>query len=1017
MNEVTIMILNELKQLVNRFDSQYIELCKVKNKYNEHATRTDYIDPLFELLGWDIINKKSKSLTARDVIPEFNASANDRPDYRFAINGNFKFFLEAKKVSVKILENPDPAFQTRSYGWSQKALISVLTNFEYLLIYDATINPNPTDNTQIGLLKNYHYTEYVSKWDEICELLSYENVRNGSIEANFEHLLDQASAKPIDEHFLELINKWRLDIAYDMYNADDTLDEVYINESVQKFINQMIFLRICEDKNLPIYHNLKGSLDNKEDAKEEIMKILQEAELIYNSGIFEDTEVIEFISEETLNNIISSLYYPISPYAFSILEPSILGDIYELFLTEMIGIVNGDISLIKKDKGLNRDIVTTPLEIVKVMVDKALKPYCENKSLNQLLELKIADISCGSGIILIEAFEYLVNKTYEWSLKNAPENLIVASNDEKKLKVEIKIKILTNCIFGIDIDDYAVEVTKFSLLLKLINDEDVHSLNNKLRILPKLDGNIKTGNALIDIEMLPDNLPIEKKYVIMPFNWNFKDDVTNFDVIIGNPPYVTPKDMKKSLLKEEIIIYKKNYQSTYKQFDKYFVFLERAIEKLKNNGSIVYIIPNKFTKIEAGINLRGIITENNWLKDYTDFGSLQLFRGSSKRAKSLTTYSSIVHLVKDSQNVFKFDRVKDKQKWINGYYENSQENSYFISAENIDMNRWVLPANSNEKDLLEKIQKVSQPLEQIADAFNGIQTSAERPPIYWFSNDEIINETVDYFTVKKEKLHPGREFHIEKAIIKPFYKATKGKEKNLGSYDVVNTNKFLIFPYDINGKLYPMDIMESEFPGTWEYFVANYEFLVPKQVNPSKKRDVNGATSETWYQYGRNQALKKFNNNPKLIVGVLSSKPFYYLDTQDMFIASGGTAGNCAITMQEGNEYSLEFLQAVLTHPLIEWYISMTASEFDNNFHAKGTALLKKLPIVKVDFNDAKKVSQYNEIVCMSREIYNINNSLNEERLPRKRKTMLLADKEEKINKIQSTIISLYDLEGWERLI
>lgn len=1014
MNRVKKMNLKELEQLVERFDSQYKELCKVKNKYNEHATRTDYIDPLFELLGWDIINKKNKSITARDVIPEFNASAKDRPDYRFAINGNLKFFLEAKKVSVKVLENPDPAFQTRSYGWSQKALISVLTNFEYLLIYDTTINPNPEDNPHVGLLKNYHYTEYVSKWDEISKLLAYENVRNGSIEENFEHLLDQASAKPIDEHFLELINKWRLDIAYDMYNADDSLDEVYINENVQKFINQMIFLRICEDKNLPIYHNLKDSLENEEDAKAEILKILQEAELKYNSGIFEDTEVLDFIGEETLNNIISSLYYPVSPYAFSILEPSILGDIYELYLTEMIGINNGNISLIQKDKELNRDVVTTPLEIVKVMVDKALKPYCENKSLNQLLDLKIADISCGSGIILIESFDYLVNKAYEWSLENAPENLVVASNDEKKLKVEIKTEILTNCIFGIDIDDYAVEVTKFSLLLKLINDEDVHSLNNKQRILPILDENIKTGNSLIDIEMLPDDITIEKKYELMPFNWNFKNGVTNFDVIIGNPPYVTPEDMKKSLLTEEIEIYKKNYQSTYKQFDKYFVFLERAIGKLRNSGSIVYIIPNKFTKIEAGEKLRKIITENNWLKEYTDFGSLQLFRGSSKRSKSLTTYSSIVQLVKDNQKDFKFERVQDKQKWINGHYANSQDNSFIISAENIDMKRWILPANAKEKNLLEKIKRVSQPLEKIADAFNGIQTSAERPPIYWFSDDEIINETVDYFTVKKEKIYPGREFKIEKAIIRPYYKPTKGKEKNLGTYDVVNTNKFIIFPYDTNGKLFPKDIMESRFPGTWEYFVANYELLVPKQVDPSKKRDVGHANSESWYHYGRIQALTKFINNPKLIVGILSSKPFYYLDRQDMFIASGGTAGYCAITMQEDSEYALEFLQAVLTHPLMEWYISMTASEFDNNFYAKGTALLKKLPIVKIDFNDAEKVEQYNEVVSMSKEIYAINNNLSEERLSRKRKTMLLIDKEEKIKSIQSIVTSLYDLEGWE---
>lgn len=993
-----------LEQLVKNFKKNYLFMKDTKNKYNEHSTRVEYIDPFFELLGWDVSNTLGKKPSLRDVIPESYTTATLRPDYKFSVNGISKFFLEAKKPSVNITTDLNAIFQTRSYGWSQKHYISVLTNFEYLLIFDATVAPTVSDNEKTGLLKIYHYEEYISKWDEITELLSYENVRNGIIEKEFSHLIEQASASPIDEHFLKLINSWRISIANDIYAKDKSLSETYLNEIIQRFINQMIFLRMCEDKNLPLYHKLEDSLDK--NVKNQLIEIIKDADKKYNSGIFEDSEILELIEGDTLTEIIKSLYYPVSPYAFSILEPNILGEIYELFLTEKITVKDNSVRLTKKNPNINRDIVTTPYEIVKLMVDKALSPYCENKSVKELLKLKIADISCGSGIFLIEVFEYLLIKVQQWYLEHNPNQLVEAANGEKVLSIDLKISVLTECIYGIDIDTYAVEVAKFSLMLKLLEGEDVYSLEHRNRILPVLDENIKVGNALIDSDMYGTDEEMEKRLKIYPFDWRFSNgQVEEFDLIIGNPPYVTTEDMIGQLLKEEYDLYKSCYTSAYKQFDKYFIFIERAIERLKENGSLVYIIPNKFTKIESGKKLREFITDNKLLREYIDFGSLQLFRGSSKNTKNLTTYSSIIHLKKDNGSHFSYQRVSDKQSWFNEYFEKITDKSYELALDSLDEKPWVLPKSEKEQALLEKVFRKSQALNEIADIFNGIQTSAERPPVYWFAENEIVKETPTHYSISKM----DKIFEIEKSIVRPFYKPTKKNEKNLGSYDVVKTNKHIIFPYDLSGKIYSQEVMQSDFNGTWEYLESNYEMLVPKQVSPIGKRDVPHATSESWYHYGRIQALTKFIDKPKLIVGVLSSKPFYYLDNEDMLIASGGTAGYCAISQKENSEYAIEFLQAVLTHPLIEWVISMTASEFDNGFHARGTALLKNLPIVKIDFENKADLEKYTKIVNLSREIYDLNNNLSN-KLDSKSKKIFESDKLSKIKEIQTIFWELYEV-------
>ena len=140
----------DLQNLVNRFHAN-IEFYKdIKNAYNEYSCRIEYIDSLLKLLGWDVTNEKGLAPQYREVIAENYSNRTDRPDYTITLRGVPKFFIEAKKPAVDITKDAAPAIQTRKYGWNAKHRLAVLTNFEYLVIYDTCYIAKENDGCEVG---------------------------------------------------------------------------------------------------------------------------------------------------------------------------------------------------------------------------------------------------------------------------------------------------------------------------------------------------------------------------------------------------------------------------------------------------------------------------------------------------------------------------------------------------------------------------------------------------------------------------------------------------------------------------------------------------------------------------------------------------------------------------------------------------------------------------------------------------------------------------------------------------
>jgi len=161
--------LKKIKSLVERFDEQK-EFYKNKN-YNETQTRRDFIDPLWKTLGWDVDNENGYAESYREVILEDRVKvggATKALDYSFRISGGKRlFFLEAKKPSIDIKDEIEPAYQVRRYGWSAKMSISVISDFEEFAIYDCTQKPKPTDKASNGRIKYITYSDYLTEFDFI----------------------------------------------------------------------------------------------------------------------------------------------------------------------------------------------------------------------------------------------------------------------------------------------------------------------------------------------------------------------------------------------------------------------------------------------------------------------------------------------------------------------------------------------------------------------------------------------------------------------------------------------------------------------------------------------------------------------------------------------------------------------------------------------------------------------------------------------------------------------------------
>ena len=423
-----------------------------------------------------------------------------------------------------------------------------------------------------------------------------------------------------------------------------------LNSAVQSTIDRIVFLRMAEDRRLEPTDQLLR-LCEQDDVYARFMRDLcRKADDKYNSGLFHfqrdrdtDDEPDRItpklkLDDKALRPILQSLYFEHgSPYHFGVLPVEILGTIYERFLGKVIRLTAGHQAKIEEKPEVRKagGVYYTPDYIVDYIVEHTVGREIAGKSPAQLAggrtrtPFRALDMACGSGSFLLGAYRRLLNHCLKWYIEHSPERHTKAvwngngrssRGPQWRLTIGEKKRILATHVFGVDIDAQAVEVSKLSLLLKVLEGETDESLVKQQqrellddRALPNLADNIKCGNSLVGPDYLTGRLDIgdedgeDELRTVNPFDWRlaFPDAMRagGFDCIIGNPPYIQLS--MEAFRNENVNHYLKSvYGFSGGRMNTFAFFIDRARQLTCEGGRFAYIVPNTLLSQEYYEDLR-----------------------------------------------------------------------------------------------------------------------------------------------------------------------------------------------------------------------------------------------------------------------------------------------------------------------------------------------------------------------------------------------------------------------------
>jgi hypothetical protein len=538
---------------------------------------------------------------------------------------------------------------------------------------------------------------------------------------------------------------------------------------------------------------------------------------------------------------------------------------------------------------------------------------------------------------------------------------VYRSGEGWRLTTQEKKRILLNNIFGVDIDRQAVEVTKLSLLLKVLEDENRETIGKNLalfreRVLPNLDSNIKCGNSLIGSDFYSGSLPLmgedENLKKINPFDWHDPEkgfgkimnpsqsplekggNKGGFDAVIGNPPYV-----RQEMLGEFKPYFQSNYKTYHGMADIYVYFIEKAVSLLKDGGQFSYIVANKWMRANYGEPIR------KWMKgqeieEITDFGDLPVFQNA-------TTYPCILRIGKrpiKSAKTFRATKVEtlefqDLQQYV-------ESKSYSVRRDTLNDSGWSL-ASAKENTLLSKIKSSGIPLGEYVkgEIFYGIKTG--------------LNEAFVIDAETRKKLI--KEDPKSAELIKSFLVG-----KDIKRYSIADNGRYLI----LIPKGWTRD-KAGKSGDAWEWLRKNYPTIVEHLSSFQKKAEKRYDKGEYWWELRACDYYNEFKN-AKIVWGNMAVSPQFAFDINMNYINAP------AVFIPSSNLYLL----AIMNSPICKWFIQQHAATRSGGFLEYKPMYVSQLPIRTIDFNNKKEKAMHDQVVSLVDKMLDLNEKLKKAKTP-----------------------------------
>ncbi|MEX1014150.1 MAG: N-6 DNA methylase, partial [Candidatus Paceibacterota bacterium] len=864
-------------------------------------------------------------------------------------------------------------------------------------------------------VKSYNFRDFVEeeKYKEIYYLFSRESILDGSVENYVENYLKKHDSysrqaklfpggyKDVDEDFLEYIDDLRLTLAQEFYKTDHTLSPNQLVEATQKTIDRLVFTRFLEDKQIEvddhIYH-----LENWQN----FIELSRNLNGKYNGVVYKES----FIDRNDFKGLDNLVFREIcidisskeSPYNFNAIPVHILGSIYERFLGKTILIEDGNVSIDLKDRvRKSGGVYYTPKYVVEYIVKNTIGKLIEDKTPKEIDKLSFGDISCGSGSFLIGVYEYLIDYHKEYYQTKLSDKTKIDARSEDfgnveyvegiwRLTLKRKQDILLNCIYGVDIDAQAVEVTQLSLFLKLLENESLASTERQLtvfsKVLPDLTGNILCGNSLVGWDVLAQKDLLPKKEVeVNPFDFRssfnsvFKNN--GFDALVGNPPYV-----KEYTDKESFEVVQKSYLKKYYQgkMDLWYFFVCNGIDLLKEGGLLGYIVPNNWPTNEGASIMRNKIVEDSRILSVDDFGSYQVFDDASIQTMILILAKSAKgssYKLYHNKIVELQEGIKDAESLLLGIEkENIRRQNPSINRKDAKNKYIVFEGEQVVNELLEKILKQKNfSLNKREEVAQGIVPNP----------DEVSKRNIDKLE-KKEEIEVGEGvFVIDKDKFSD--QLTKEEQSFLKpTYEPNETERFIL-------KTNTRDLIYSTVDNSIEQkdHTTLYNHLHRYKGIMEERRE-NEMGSREFYHLHWPRDEKFFKKGPKILaVRKCSGSPTFIYTEEEAYVM-------LSFNVIKSDRIDLKYLTGIYNSNLVEFWLSKKGKMQGNNYQVDKTPLLE-IPIKTSSSGESVElINAVNQIILTKQNISNSTTSSDNDYYERKLSALM--------NDMNKVVYDIYEL-------